>query len=345
MSTVKAILVKKPGSVDELFLGHTAMPTPKATELLVKIHYFALNRMDILQREGRYPLPPGAPEIMGVEMSGEVVAVGAEVSRYKVGDRVFGLMYGGAYATHATIDEGSALPLGRLEMSLASSLLECWYTAYQAIHYIGKVQPGDDVLIHAASGGVGTAAIQLAKKAGARRIFVTASKPEKLDYCVRMGATHPINYREQSFKDVVLQETGGRGVDVICDYLLASYFADNIACLAVDGRMSLQGTMGGAVVKEVNLAPVLFKRLHIEGSGLRSRSLEYQRRLGEAFSRSVLPLIESGEMQWHVDRVFAWEDIVEAHRLMESASFTGKIVMRVTENVPHARGDARESTA
>ncbi|KAJ1804361.1 hypothetical protein LPJ75_005605, partial [Coemansia sp. RSA 2598] len=300
--------------------------------VLVKVHYFALNRMDAIQREGRYPVPPGASQILGVEVAGEVAAVGSETSRFKVGDKVFALMYGGAYAQYAAVDEGSVHPLGSLSMELASSLLECWYTAYQAVHYIGKVQKGDDVLIHAAAGGVGTAAIQLAKRAGARRIFITASRPEKLEYCRNLGATHPINYREQSFKEVVLRETDGRGVDVICDYLLASYFNDNIECLARDGRMSLQGLMGGGVVQSANLAPLLYKRLHIEGSALRSRSLDYQRRLGDEFRRNVLPLVESGEFKWHVDRVFAWEDIRDAHQLLEEAAFTGKIVVKVTEH-------------
>ncbi|KAJ2474867.1 hypothetical protein IWW47_006616 [Coemansia sp. RSA 2052] len=169
--------------------------------------------------------------------------------------------------------------------------------------------------------------------AGARRIFVTAGSPGKIEYCRKLGATHPINYREQSFKEVVLRETDGRGVDVVCDYLLASYFGDNIDSLAKDGRMSLQGAMGGAVAEHVNLLPVIFKQLRIEGSVLRSRPLEYQRRLGEAFGRDVLPHIESGEMFWHIDRVYAWENIQDAHRLMESASFTGKIVVRVTDNI------------
>ncbi|KAJ2511928.1 hypothetical protein H4217_007142 [Coemansia sp. RSA 1939] len=331
-SVMKAVLVKQPGGVDQLCIGETERPEPKANELLVKIHSFALNRMDIIQREGRYPVPPQASPILGVEMAGVVVETGLEAKRFKVGDKVFGLMYGGAYAQYATIDEGSALPLGNLSMELGSSLLECWYTAYQAVHLIGKLQKGDDILIHAASGGVGTAAIQLAKLAGARRIFVTASSTEKLEYCRKLGATHPINYREQSFKDVVLEETGGRGVDVICDYLLASYFADNIASLAVDGRMSLQGTMGGLVCENVNLAPLLFKRLRIEGSALRSRSLDYQRSLAAVFCENVLPHIESGDLCWHISRVFDWEDIADAHRLVESNKFTGKIVVRVTDS-------------
>ncbi|KAJ1719452.1 hypothetical protein LPJ53_005788 [Coemansia erecta] len=331
-ASMKAVLLSRPGGVDQLHLGEAEKPTPKPNEILVKIHFFALNRMDSIQREGKYPVPPGASPILGVEIAGEVEAVGSDTTRFSVGDRVFGLLYGGAYAQYAVVDEGSAHPLGSLSMELASSLLECWYTAYQAIHYIGNIKCGDDVLIHAAAGGVGTAAIQLAKLAGARRIFITASRPEKLDYCRRLGATHPINYREQSFKDVVLAETGGRGVDVICDYLLASYFADNIECLARDGRMSLQGLMGGSVVDSINLAPLIYKRLRVEGSALRSRSLEYQRRLGDEFRRKVLPKIESGELKWHVDKVFDWEDIRDAHHLLEEAAFTGKIVVRVTDN-------------
>ncbi|KAJ2864461.1 hypothetical protein GGH94_002913 [Coemansia aciculifera] len=332
-AAMKAILVKQPGGADQLYFGQADKPVPKPNELLVKIHCFALNRMDIVQREGRYPLPPEAGPILGVEFAGIVVSTGADALRFKPGDRVFGLAYGGAYAQYVAVDEGSVHLLGSLTMEMGSSLLECWYTAYQAVSDIGNMKAGEDILIHAASGGVGTAAIQLAKLAGARRIFVTAGSPEKLEYCRKVGATHPINYREQSFKDVVLRATDGRGVDIICDYLLASYFGDNIDSLAKDGRMSLQGAMGGPVAEQVNLLPILFKRLRIEGSTLRSRSLEYQRRLSEAFSRNVLPHIESGEMFWHIDRVFDWEDIQDAHRLMEAASFTGKIVVRVTDNL------------
>ncbi|KAJ2355671.1 hypothetical protein IWW50_005708 [Coemansia erecta] len=329
---MKAVLQDKAGGVDELYIGTTEKPKPKANELLIEVHYFALNRMDIIQREGRYPLPPEAGPILGVEISGVVVELGADAKQFQVGDRVFGLMYGGAYAQYATIDEGSALLVGSLPMDLASSLLECWYTAYQAVHYIGGLQAGEDILIHAAAGGVGTAAIQLAVMAGARRIFVTAGSAEKLEYCRKMGATHLINYRERAFKDVVREETAGRGVDVICDYLLASYFADNIEALARDGRMSLQGTMGGAVVENVNLGPILFKRLHIEGSALRSRSLEYQRELCRRFCADVMPRIQAGQLKWHVFKVFDWEDIKDAHRLMEQATFMGKLVVRVTDN-------------
>ncbi|KAJ2404712.1 hypothetical protein J3F80_004681 [Coemansia sp. RSA 2526] len=327
---MKAVLQDKPGGVDELYIGMTARPQPADNEVLVKIHYFALNRMDILQREGKYPLPPEAGPILGVEMSGTIVELGSHARRFKVGDRVFGLMYGGAYAQYATIDEQSALPVNSLSIDMAASLLECWYTAYQAVHYIGALQNGEDILIHAAAGGVGTAAIQLAHMAGARRIFVTAGSSDKLEYCRKLGATHLINYREQKFKDVVLEETEGRGVDVVCDYLLASYFADNIEALAKDGRMSLQGTMGGAVVEKVNLGPVLFKRLRIEGSALRSRSLEYQRTLSQTFQTHVLPMIENKSVQWHIFKEFDWENIKNAHRLMEQAQFTGKIVVKVS---------------
>ncbi|KAJ1999563.1 hypothetical protein GGI04_004522 [Coemansia thaxteri] len=330
---MKSVLVRQPGGADQLYIGNTDRPVPKANELLVKVHCFALNRMDVLQREGKYPLPPEAGPILGVEFAGVVTAAGTKTTAFKPGDKVFGLAYGGAYAQYVAVDEGSVHQLGSLSMEMGSSLLECWYTAYQAVNIIGSIQAGDDILIHAASGGVGTAAIQLAKMAGAHRIFITAGRPEKLEYCRKIGATHPINYREQNFKDVVLQETNGRGVDAICDFLLASYFGDNIEALAKDGRMSLQGAMGGGVAEHVNLLPILFKRLRIEGSTLRSRSLEYQRKLGEAFRRNILPHIESGELLWHIDRVFAWEDIQDAHRLMEDASFTGKIVVRVTDNV------------
>ncbi|KAJ1673468.1 hypothetical protein EV182_005168 [Spiromyces aspiralis] len=301
-------------------------PEPKLHELLVK--YFALNRMDIVQREGNYPPPPGASEILGVEVSGIVAEVGSDVTRYKPGDEVFGLMGGGGYAEYAILHEDLALPLGNLSFEVAASIPEVWCTAYQAIHYIGQIKPGDDVLIHAGASGVGSVAIKLAKKAGANRIFTTSSCAEKLDFCRGLGATHLINYKQEKFVDVVRQATNGRGVDVIVDFIAAGYFEDNISSLAIDGRMSMQALLGGAKT-EVNLAPIVFKRLKIEGSALRSRSIEYQRDLLQLLRREIIPGIESGKLTHCVDKVFSWKDIAEAHRYMEQNKNMGKIVVRV----------------
>ncbi|KAJ1919804.1 hypothetical protein H4219_001713 [Mycoemilia scoparia] len=310
----------------QLYIGKTERPVPKPNEILVKVAYFGMNRMDISQREGKYPPPPGASILLGVEISGVVEEIGKDVTQYTPGDRVFGLMGGGGYAEYAIINEGLAAKVGNLSLDTAAAIPEVWCTAYQAIHYIGGIKQGDDVLIHAGASGVGSAAIQLAKRAGAKRIFVTASTKEKLGYCVGLGATHPINYKEEKFVDAVHSATAGRGVDIIVDFIAGNYFNDNIKALAIDGRMSMQAVLGGSKV-ETELGPIIFKRLKIEGSTLRSRSVEYQSKLFQTVCQEIVPDIESGVLSANVKKTFNWENIYDAHIYMESNSNFGKIVV------------------
>ncbi|KAJ3278271.1 hypothetical protein HDU76_009961, partial [Blyttiomyces sp. JEL0837] len=243
-------------------LGTVDTPVPKADELLVKVHSFALNRMDVLQRQGGYPAPFGASQILGVEFSGVVESVGASVSTYKKGDRVFGLVYGGAYAEFVVINEKMAMKIPEgMSFEDAAALPEVWFTAYQALHLNCGLQEHESVLIHAGASGVGTAAIQLAKLANAKHIIVTNSSEEKAKFCLELGATHAINYKQENFKEKVLEYTGNRGVDVIVDFVGSSHWDNNLASLAMDGRMVMLAFLSGAVVKETNLGPILRKRL------------------------------------------------------------------------------------
>jgi tumor protein p53-inducible protein 3 len=233
---------------------------------------------------------------------------------------------------YCVIEESLAIQIPNdLDFIQAASMPEVWYTAYQALILIAKLQPGCDVLIHAGASGVGMAAIQLAKQAGARHIIVTCGSDEKIEFCKQLGATHGVNYRTESFRERVTEWTQGQGVAVILDFIGADYWHDNIQVLAVDGCMVQLAFMSGTVVKEFDIAPILRKRLRIEGSTLRSRSREYHQRLREYFCAYVLPAIISGELKHHVDRTFSWRDVAEAHRYMESNQNRGKIVLIVDE--------------
>ncbi|KAI8054474.1 NAD(P)H quinone oxidoreductase, PIG3 family [Syncephalis plumigaleata] len=304
---MEAVLVKQPGDASQLYIGSTDKPTPRDNELLVRVKACALNRMDILQRHGKYPVPPQASPILGVEMAGIVDTCGSQVTKFKPGDRVFGLMLGGAYAQYCVIDEAAAIVIPEsLSFEEAASLPEVWYTAYQALHFIGGLQPEQDVLIHAGASGVGMAAIQIAKLAKARRIIVTCGSEEKMEFC-----------------------KNGRGVNLVIDMIGANYWNDNIQLLALDGRLVLLAFMSGTKIADFDIAPLLRKRLRLEGTTLRSRSLSYQCELRDLFSSQILPHIVDGSLKHNVDRVFSWRQVIDAHLYMESNQSRGKIVMTI----------------
>ncbi|RKP26073.1 NAD(P)H quinone oxidoreductase, PIG3 family [Syncephalis pseudoplumigaleata] len=321
-----AIIYIRTGDASQLYIGSTDRPTPRDNELLVRVKACALNRMDILQRHGRYPLPPGASAILGVEMAGIVEACGAS-GNGRPGDRVFGLMLGGAYAQYCAIEEAAAIGMPEsMSFEEAASLPEVWYTAYQALHFIGGLQAGQDVLIHGGASGVGMAAIQLAKMAQARRIVVTCGSEEKVAFCKSLGATHAVNYKADSFRSKARTHLG---VNLIVDMVGANYWTDNIASLSFDGRLVILAFMSGTKVADFDIAPILGKRLRIEGTTLRSRSLAYQCQLRDQFAAQVLPRIRDGTIKHIVDRVFSWRDVADAHRYMESNQSRGKIVLTV----------------
>ncbi|MCJ8163941.1 NAD(P)H-quinone oxidoreductase [Pontibacter sp. E15-1] len=326
---MKAILVKKPGGPEQLALGTYDKPLPNPTELLVKVHATALNRADTLQRQGKYPPPKGASPLLGLEIAGEVVEAGINCTRFKKGDHVFGLLPGGGYAEYALLHESMALPMpGNLSMEEAAAIPEVFLTAYQALVWLGQLKSGERALIHAGASGVGTAGIQLARALQAE-VLVTASAG-KLQACLDLGAHRAINYKEVAFADEVLAHTNSEGVDVIVDFIGGPYFAANIECLRLDGRLVMLASLGGGKVSDFDLRKLLMKRLHVMGSTLRSRTRGYQAKLTEEMWAFAKPHFESGQIKPVVDSIYDWQDAADAHWYMEQNKNIGKIVLRVS---------------
>jgi len=325
---MKAIIIQNFGHADNLTLGNWEKPSPKSNELLVRVEASALNRADILQRQGKYPPPKGASPILGLEIAGEVVRVGENCQKYKVGDKVFGLLSGGGYAEFAVISEAMALPIPKnWTVEEAVAIPEVFLTAYQALHWSANIKKHERILIHAGGSGVGTALIQLSQLLE-NEIFITASEA-KHEKCQALGAKHCIDYKTESFQEVIRQKTDKKGVHVIVDFLGASYFMDNLKSLAVDGRLVMLALMGGIKVSEVNVAYFLTKRLQVIGSTLRSRSADYQEKLTMEFWNYAEEKFKSGQLKPVIDSVWSWEKIAEAHRYMEANQNFGKIVLRI----------------
>lgn len=317
-------------SADTLHIGEHPTPEPGSKDILIRVAATALNRADLMQRKGNYPPPAGASPILGLEVAGTVVEVGDEVRKWKVGDRVCGLLSGGGYAAYAVLHQDMALPVPeQMDWTVAGAIPETFLTAYQALCTIAQLQAGERVLLHAGASGVGTAAIQLARQAGAE-VYVTASGP-KHKLCLDLGASRAIDYQQEDFAKAIAKHTKRRGVDVIVDVIGAPYFRQNIDSLAPDGRMVLLAFMGGYNLPDASLIPILTKRLSITGSTLRSRSLPYKIKLTQDFQSFAWKAITDGTMAPVIDSVFDWREVAEAHRRMEANANAGKIVLRVTE--------------
>jgi len=325
---MKAIIVQSPGGAEQLKLGKTEEPIPKKNELLVKVEAMALNRADILQRQGKYPPPKGASKTLGLEISGTVSGAGHGVTKHKIGDKVFGLVPGGGYAEFCVINGSMANKIpGNLSFEQAAAIPEVFLTAYQSLISIAKLKKGERVLIHAGASGVGTAAIQIAKEIGAE-VFVTASK-EKHKICFELGADEAIDYKSENFYEKVSNLTNNNGVDVIIDFISAPYFKDNIKSLAVDGRLIILASLGGGKIDDFDLRQILTKRLSIIGSTLRARSLEYQINLNKEFINFAYEKFESGKLRPVIDKIFNWKEVAIAHQYMEANKNAGKIVLKI----------------
>jgi putative PIG3 family NAD(P)H quinone oxidoreductase len=326
---MKAIIVKEYGGPEQLKVGELSIPTIGPDDLLVKIEASAVNRADLLQRAGKYPPPPGESNILGLEMAGRIVDKGMKVKDWKIGDAVCGLLGGGGYAEYCIIHQDMALPIpGGLSFQEAAAIPEVFLTAYQALHWLAKINYEERILIHAGASGVGSAAIQLAllKKA---EIIVTASA-NKHPLCKEMGAHFCIDYKEDDFAEMVNEYTEGKGVDVIIDFIGAPYYERNIKCLALDGRMVILGLLGGLKMQEpTNLAPLLFKRLQIMGSTLRSRDLNYKISLSQELKERTWPHFETGALRPVIDSVFPISEVGSAHRRMAANQNQGKIILRI----------------
>ena len=325
---MRAVRIQEPGGPEVLHLGSVRRPEPGPEELLVRVRSAAVNRADIFQREGHYPPPEGASEILGLDVAGVVEEIGGEDHWLEPGDRVFGLVPGGGYAEYAVIHREMAMrvPDG-LSFSEAAAVPEVFLTAYQALFWLGRLEAGDRVLVHAGASGVGTAAVQLARAWRAGMIFTTSSGG-KTDLCRRLGADRAIDYETESFGRVVSEERGG-GVELVVDVVGAPYFQENVDVLATDGRIVVLAFLGGSVVETFDLRDLFRKRGRLVTSTLRSRSQTYQIALTREWASFALPLLEEGRIAPVIDRTYPWQQVVEAHRYVEADRTRGKIVLEI----------------
>lgn len=327
---MKAILFEQPGEADQLYVGETPTPSVGAGQVMVHVAATAVNRADILQRKGLYPVPPGQSPLLGLEMAGTVIEVGKGVTDFEVGDSVCSLLNGGGYAQYAVVDQEMLLRLPEnLSFTKAAALPEVFLTAYQCLHLIAGLKSGDKVLIHAGGSGVGTAAIQLVRLAGGIP-YATASSG-KHEVIKDLGAEHCVDYKKEDFAEVILGKTDGKGVDIVLDFIGGPYFSQNLAVLAEEGRLVSIGGLGGFKVAEVDLSPILRKRLRIEGTTLRARSDAYKHALTAAFRRDAWPAFAQRSLLPVVDTIFDWEEVQDAHRYLESNANTGKVVLVIGE--------------
>lgn len=326
---MRAIVFDHPGSPDVLRLSEVTAPLPGPGEVRVRVRATALNRADLLQRQGKYPPPPGASPLLGLEMAGEVEMLGPGTSGVAVGERVCALLPGGGYAEFVTVPAPLLLRLpAAMSFEDAAAVPEAYLTAYQALFLIGSLRAGHHVLIHAGASGVGTAAIQLARRAGAA-VHVTASAP-KHALCHALGAVTTIDYRTEAFDARVGEASSGHGADVILDFIGASYLAQNVNALALDGRIVVLATMGGALAERFDLRALFARRGALLTSTLRNRSLAYKTDLTARFRDDAWPDFATGRLHAVVDQVLDWSDASEAHRIMEANVNAGKLVLRVT---------------
>jgi putative PIG3 family NAD(P)H quinone oxidoreductase len=323
---MRAILFDKPGDESVLYLGDAPAPLLGADELRIRVAACAVNRADLVQRQGGYPPPPGASQILGLECAGIVTEVGANVRGFASGERVMALLAGGGYAEEVAVHAGSAMKVPpALTLEEAAAIPEVFLTVFQNVFQLARLPSDGWLLVHGGGSGIGTAAIQLAKCVGAR-VIVTAGSDAKCEQCRKLGADVAVNYRSAKFVDAVKEATGGRGVDVVLDSIGAPYLADNLAALAIGGRMSLIGMMGGPKA-ELNLAQVLMKRLSIIGSTLRARSAAEKAELVGGFLARFGADLAAGRIRAVVHRVLPLAQAAEAHRLVAASEHFGKVVL------------------
>lgn len=325
---MRAIVFDQPGDESVLQLADVAPPALGPDDLRIRVRATAVNRADLMQRQGLYPPPSGASAILGLECAGEVIEVASAVGGWKTGDRAMALLAGGGYAEEAVVHAGSALHVPDcLSDDEAGALPEVFLTAFLNIFLLGEPPPGGSVLVHGGGSGVGTASITLCREAGLR-ILVTAGSDEKCQRCSDHGADVAINYRTQDFAAVVADVTGGRGVDVVLDSIGARYLAGNLASLAVDGRLVVIGLIGG-VRGELDMASMLLRRLRVIGSTLRARAVDEKAAIVAAFGQRFGDALRAGRVRPVVDRVIPLADAGEAHRVVKASEHFGKVVLRV----------------
>ncbi|KAH7122006.1 hypothetical protein B0J13DRAFT_155234 [Dactylonectria estremocensis] len=317
------------GDSSALFINSkTPKPQPAEGQALVRIRAFGINRMDIIQRQGFYPLPAQAPTTLGVEFSGTIESFGpGDHSNFEMGNDVIGLAYGGAYAEYIVVSTRMLLHKPSfIDWVVGAGIPETWITATQALHLVLDFTKGKTILWHAGASGVSIAGIQLSRLAGATKIFATAGSKEKCDFITKeLGVTAAFNYKTQNWAEEIIKHTDGNGVDYIVDFVGGSYFQQNLSAATRDGRIVILGTLGGDKAPEVDISQILYKRLRVEGSTLRSRDEEYQGRLRDKLEE-YLPHFEAGRLKVHIDKVFPWEKVREAHDHIEESRNVGKVI-------------------
>jgi len=324
---MKAVIITQPGGPEVLSLDERPVPSLKPDEILVKVAAAGVNRPDIAQRKGHYPAPEGAPaDIPGLEIAGVVIQTGKDTVRFRPGDRVCALVSGGGYAQYCAVPEGQALPVpNALSLPEAASLPETFFTVWSNVFDRARLQPGERLLVHGGSSGIGTTAIQLATALGSE-VYTTAGTPEKCQFCAALGAVKAIDYRQQNFREIILAHTAGQGVHVILDMVGGDYTPDNLKLLMPDGRLVLINAMRGREAT-VDLLEIMRKRLVITGSTLRNRDTAFKAAIAVNLEKYVWPLLDNQQIKPVVYRQFPAEEAAQAHRLMESSTHIGKLVL------------------
>ncbi len=327
---MKAIEITEPGGPGVLQLRERPVPQPQENEVLIRVAAAGVNRPDVEQRLGHYPPPPGASDIPGLEIAGTVAARGSGAARFSIGDQVCALVSGGGYAEYCAAPEPQCLPVPKsVSTAQAAALPETFFTVWQNLFDRARLAPGETVLIHGGSSGIGTTAIQMAKALGAAKIFATAGSAEKCAACLAIGADRAIDYKTEDFAAVVKSETNGRGVDVILDMIAARYLARNLTALAVEGRLAVIALLGGREAA-LDLSRLLRQRLTITGSVLRARSVAEKGAVARRLEAAVWPLIAAGKIKPVIDSEFPLVQAAQAHARMESSAHIGKIVLTVS---------------
>ena len=338
--TMRYVAAREPGPPDVLAIDETAVPSPKAGEVLIEVAYAGVNRPDCIQRAGLYPPPPDASPILGLEVAGRIAALGEGVKRWSIGDMVCALTPGGGYAEYCATPEVCCLPFPKGMYALeAASLPENYFTVWNNVFDRVNLSAGETILIHGGSSGIGLTAIQLAKAFGAS-VITTVGGAEKAAFCRDLGADHVINYREQDFVAEVAKITGKRGVNVILDMVGGDYIEKNLKCLALEGRMAIIAFLQGSKVS-VDWRHIMMKRLTVTGSTLRASPLSRKAEIAASLREKVWPLFESGKLRSVVHRVFPMTEAAEAHRLMESSAHIGKIMLQVAPSPAEHPGVGR----
>jgi NADPH:quinone reductase len=325
---MSVVEIAAPGGPEQLKLAQRPVPTPQEGEVLVRVAAAGVNRPDVMQRQGKYPAPPGASDLPGLEIAGEIVALGPKVSGRSVGEAVCALLPGGGYAAYAVAAAPLCLPIPTgVSMVEAAAIPETFFTVWTNLFDRGRCKAGETVLIHGGTSGIGTTAIQLAAAWGAR-VFATAGSDDKARACERLGAVRGINYRTEDFVDVMRAQTGGKGVDVTLDMVAGSYVPRNLEIAALEGRIVVISLLGGSRA-EINMGLILTKRLTLTGSTLRARTVAQKAEVADAVHKNIWPLLAAGRVRPVIHATFPLADASEAHRLMETSNHIGKIVLTI----------------